>query len=131
MSVVDNSKLARKMIEMHASHEEGWVDTCYHPNCEWTELTMGGAGTGRQGGIDALRAAAIEASRVFPTIDIAVTNTVDNGDRVALEIDFEGTMAKKPGSNSPARVSKVKMAIFLTFADGQIIRQVDYLIPLS
>jgi predicted ester cyclase len=131
MSTAENTRLAYKMIEMHAGHEDGWVDTCYHSDCEWIELPIGGQAKGRRGGIDTLKAAADDSCKVFPSISINVTNAVGDGNRVALEIDFEGTMAKKLGSDSRARVSKVKMAIFLTFAEGQIIRQVDYLIPLS
>lgn len=131
MSTAENIKLAHKMIEMHADHQEGWVDVCYHPNCVWTELPIGGQTEGRHGGIDSLRTAADDACRIFPSISIQVTNTVGDGDRVALEIEFEGTMAQKRGSNGAARTAKLKMAIFLTFADGKIIRQVDYPIPKS
>jgi len=131
MSNKENIDLAYKMIEMHCAHTQGWVDACYHPKCEWIELAISGQTKGRRGGIDTLRAAAMEAARIFPSIKIVVSNIVSDGDRVALEIDFEGTMAKKEGVNKPARTSALKMAIFLTFQEGLIIRQVDYPVSVS
>ena len=49
--------------------------------------------------------------------------------KVALELDLEGRTAPPKASGRVPNVSRLKMAIFLTFKDGKIIRQVDYLVP--
>lgn len=131
MSETDNAKLARKMLKMHASHQQGWVEVCYHPDCEWVELPIPGQSKGRGGNAAALSAAADASANVFPSIDIVINNIISADELVALEIDFVGTMAKKPGSDKPPKTTTVKMAIFLTFNDGLIVRQTDYLIPTA
>lgn len=131
MSETDNAELAKRMLEMHASHQQGWVEACYHPDCEWVELPIPGQSKGRSGNAAAMKTAADASVNIFPSIEIVINNIVCAGEKVALEIDFVGTMAKKPGSDKPARKSTVKMAIFLTFNNGLIVRQVDYLIPLA
>ena len=119
------------MIDMHASHQEGWVEACYHADCEWIELPMPGQTQGRSGNAAVMKEAADLSAAAYPKIDIAITNILSDDDKVALEVDFIGTMAKKEGSDKPARTSSVKMAIFLTFHDGLISRQVDYIVPAT
>jgi len=130
MSESVNKQVVRKMISMHVAADEAWVDTCYHPDCDWIELSFGG-NAGRSGDAAAMKAAAAESAKYFPHIDIVINNIMAEGDRVALEVDFIGTMAVKAGSDKPARQSKVKMAIFLTLREGLISRQVDYLLPIN
>jgi len=130
MSESSNKQVARKMISMHAAHDESWVDACYHPDCDWVELPYAD-NAGRRGDAAVMKAAAADSAKYFPHIDIVINNIMEEGDRVALEVDFIGTMAVKPGSAKPARVSKLKMAIFLTLREGLICRQVDYLVPMG
>ncbi|MFT5577793.1 MAG: ketosteroid isomerase-like protein [Paraglaciecola psychrophila] len=130
MSESANKLLARKMISMHAAHDEGWVDACYHPDCDWVELPFAG-NAGRSGDAAVMKAAAADSAKYFPHTQIVINNIMEEGDQVALEVDFVGTMAVKAGSDKPARQSKVKMAIFLTLREGLISRQVDYLVPMA
>lgn len=130
MSESANKLLARKMISMHAAHDEGWVDACYHPDCDWVELPFAG-NAGRSGDAAVMKAAAADSAKYFPHTQIVINNIMEEGDQVALEVDFVGTMAVKAGSDKPARQSKVKMAIFLTLREGLISRQVDYLVPVA
>lgn len=126
----DTLELSREMLRRHAAHEDGWVDACYHPDCEWIEVTGNEDVPGRSGGIDALKQASDVAEKVFPDMTIDVTNILGDGSRVALELGFTGARPAKAGTDSPPKVSKYKMTIFLTFKDNLIIRQVDYLIPV-
>ena len=130
MSESANKQLARKMIALHVANDEGWVDACYHPDCDWIELPFAGS-PGRNGDAAAMKAAAAESAKHFPQIDIVINNIMEDGDRVALEVDFVGTMAVKAGSDKPPRQFKAKMAIFLTLREGLICRQVDYLVPVQ
>jgi hypothetical protein len=127
----DNILLTKKMLTMHAKHQEGWVEACYHPDCDWVELPIPGQSKGRSGNAAAMKDAADLSMGIFPTIDITINNIMAEDDRVAVEIDFVGTMAKKPGSDKPAKKALVKMAIFLTIEEGLITRQVDYLVPMG
>lgn len=126
----DTLDLSREMLRRHAAHEDGWVDACYHPDCEWVEVTGNQDVPGRSGGIDALKQASDVAERVFPDMTIDVTNILGDGERVALELDFTGARPARAGTDGLPKVSKYKMTIFLTFKDDLIIRQVDYLIPV-
>ena len=127
----DNILLAKKMLAMHAKHQDGWVEACYHTDCDWVELPIPGQSKGRSGNAAAMKDAADQSMGIFPNIDITINNIMAEDDRVAVEIDFVGTMAKKPGSDKPAKKTLVKMAIFLTIEEGLITRQVDYLVPMG
>ena len=131
MSEEHNIELARKMIYMHANHLEGWVDACYHPDCEWIELPIPGQLKGRSGDAAAMKKAADASASLFPNIDITINNLMSDGDKVAMEVDFVGTTAPKKGTSDEGKTTTVKMAIFLTIRDGLISRQVDYLVPVS
>jgi hypothetical protein len=125
----DNIQLARDMLKAHAAHESGWVDTYYHEDCQWTEMPINGVTDGRSGGLDALKSASDLAAKTFPSLVIEVTSIFGDEGKVAIELDFAGTTAPREGSGKAPRVSKLKMAILLTYKDGKIIRQVDYLVP--
>lgn len=117
------------MLERHAAHEEGWVDACYHPNCEWVEITGNADVPGRTGGIDVIKEAGALADRLFPKLATDIISILADGNKVALEVDFTGERPGKKGTGEPPKISKYKMAIFLTFQDGLIIRHVDYVLP--
>lgn len=129
MKPSDNVERARDMLKAHASHREGWVEDFYHPDCAWTELPINGVTEGRSGGLQDLQAASDLAEKTFQSLSIEPTSIIGEGDRVAIELEFEGTAHAREGSDRPPRVSRLRMAIFLTFKEDQIIRQVDYLIP--
>lgn len=125
----DLLELSREMLRRHAAHEDGWVDACYHRDCEWSEVTGNQDVPARSGGLDVLKQAAAVAEKIFPDMTIAITNSVCDGERVALEVNFTGARPAKAGTGNAPKVSRYKMAIFLTFKDSLIVRQVDYLIP--
>jgi len=94
MSESANKQLARKMIALHVANDEGWVDACYHPDCDWIELPFAGS-PGRNGDAAAMKAAAAESAKHFPQIDIVINNIMEDGDRVALHLNL--------GENRPLR----------------------------
>ena len=51
----DNILLAKKMLAMHAKHQDGWVEACYHTDCDWVELPIPGQSKGRSGNAAAMK----------------------------------------------------------------------------
>jgi predicted ester cyclase len=97
----------------------------------WSELPLPGSPEGRGGDRAALRVAAEHVVATFPNRHMRIRNLVADGAQVALELDWSGTaVTAMPGVAIGERMH-VRMAMFLIFADGKIISQVDYCVPLS
>ena len=131
MTSSKNVERARDMLQAHATHRKGWVDDFYHPDCAWTELPIHGVNEGRRGGVAELQKASDVAEKTFEALTIEPISLIGEDDRVAIELDFTGVTKTHEGSDKPSRVSKLRMAIFLTFKDGKIISQTDYLVPVG
>jgi predicted ester cyclase len=61
---------------------------------------------------------------------MAIQNIVAQGDQVMLELDWTGTAAIAIGPLQPGSKVHLKVANFLTFEQGLIVKQVDYCIAM-
>ena len=59
-----------------------------------------------------------------------ILNLVAQADQVVLELDWRGTTAATMGSLPIGSPIRYRVATFLTFVDGMIVREVDYCIPI-
>jgi ketosteroid isomerase-like protein len=81
---------------------------------------------GSRDNLAGIRAAAERGKKVMSSQTFAVKNTLASGDRVALEIDWTGTLAV-PFQTIPAGGQmRAHFAAFLQFKDGKIISQRNY-----
>lgn len=55
-----------------------------------------------------------------------ITNAVEAGDTVALEVNWSGTLAVAVGSLAAGDTMRARFAVFLTFRDGKIAAQRNY-----
>jgi ketosteroid isomerase-like protein len=81
---------------------------------------------GSRDNLAGIRAAAERGKKVLTSQTYAVRNALANGDQVALEIDWTGTLAV-PFQTIPAGGQmRAHFAAFLQFKDGKIISQRNY-----
>jgi ketosteroid isomerase-like protein len=74
----------------------------------------------------ALREAALRGGEVMAGQRYEVLNAVAEGDRVAVEVRWTGTLAVPVGGIPAGGQMRARFAVFLTFRDGKIVRQHNY-----
>jgi ketosteroid isomerase-like protein len=122
---------ARRFVAAYNRGTADWVDECHAETTVWSELPLPGTPDGRGGDRAALRLAAEQAVAAFPNRRMQIRNLVAAGAQVALELDWHGTAALAlPGVVIGERVH-LRVAMFLTYAHGNIVAQVDYCVPIS
>jgi ketosteroid isomerase-like protein len=118
--------VVRRCLDAYNKGTLEWVDVFYLPNAEWAELPHAGSPQGRKGNRDRLREHARNAATLFPDRRMRVIDAVVQGDRVAVELDWEGTSAQAIGGLAPGTKVRLRIASFFTLDKGLIARQVDY-----
>jgi predicted ester cyclase len=73
-----------------------------------------------------LRNAARRLLSLFPDRQLTILNLISNDNCVALELEWKGIPVATIGAFKMGSVVQYRVASFLTFADGLIIKQVDY-----
>jgi ketosteroid isomerase-like protein len=124
-----NEAVVRRCVESYNTGALEWVDAFYSKDAHWTELPRAGNPQGRAGSRDYLRECARNDRALFPDRRMSVIDAVAQGDRVALELDWEGTAARPMGSLSQGTTIRLRIASFFTLEKGLITRQVDYCTP--
>jgi len=121
-----NERAIRWCVELYNRRTLEWVDTCYAVDAEWTELPTPGLPQGRGGKRTTLRAAAERALALFPDRQMKIRNLVAQGQQVVLELEWSGTAVAAMGAIKPSDVLRLRIASFLTLADGPIAKDTDY-----
>ncbi|APR86377.1 Hypothetical protein A7982_11726 [Minicystis rosea] len=73
-----------------------------------------------------LAASAEKGQRVISDQRFAVRHVVANGDEVAVELDWSGTLKVPLGDTPPGGRMHAAFAVFLRFRDGRIVSQHNY-----
>jgi ketosteroid isomerase-like protein len=81
---------------------------------------------GKRADLAALRAAAERGRQLMAAQRYEVLGAVADGDRVALEIRWTGTLAVPVGPLPAGGEMRARCAVFLEFRDGLIVRQRNY-----
>jgi ketosteroid isomerase-like protein len=81
---------------------------------------------GAERDLEAMTEAAERGRRVLRSQRYEVRTALANGDEVALEILWAGTLAVAVGSLASGDEMRAHFGVFLTFRDGQITRQRNY-----
>jgi predicted ester cyclase len=126
-----NEAAARRCVELfNQGHIAEWIAACYADNAEWIELPHSGNPNGQRGNRDFYQAAAERALQFAPDRRMEILNLVAQGDQVALELDWRGTTAAAMANLPAGSAIRYRIATFLTFVDGLIVKEIDYAIPI-
>ena len=125
-----NEQAIRHCLELFNKCTLEWVDTCYAEEVEWIELPIPGISKGRQGKRAFLRETATNILRLYPDRSLRILNLVAQDDRVVLEQDWQGTAAAAVRGLRAGQQIRFRVASFFTLAEGLIIKQTDYCIPI-
>ena len=74
----------------------------------------------------ALQEGAEKGKRVLASESYEIVNSLEEGDRLALEVVWTGTLAVPLGNIPIGGTMKAHFAVFLTFREGRIWRQHNY-----
>jgi ketosteroid isomerase-like protein len=123
-----NLEIARQYIALfnetpiQAEKFKTFVD----PDITWQEMPNTFSPSGRTGGL-ALMLAGLERGNVLLKDQrYLIQQAVGDGDRVALEIIWEGCLAQQAGPFPPDTQLRANVGIILTFRAGKITSQHDY-----
>ena len=125
-----NEAAAQRCIDLFNLRTTEWVSTCYAPIAEWIELPLPSTPAGQHGDRAFLSQAAQRILRLFPDRQMKILNLIAQGDQVVLELDWRGSAAATIGNISAGQLIQFRVATFLTFVDGMIVKQVDYCVPM-
>jgi len=67
-----------------------------------------------------------KGKRVLHSETYEIVNSLEDGERLALEVIWTGTLAVPIGSLAVGATMKAHFGVFLTFRDGRIARQHNY-----
>jgi predicted ester cyclase len=125
----DAEAVARKLVEAYNRGSPDWVDQCHAATTEWVELPFLG-GPGRRGGFAELRKAAEDQVANFPDRRMDILTIVAAADQAALEVEWSGTATRTMAWAEAGARLRLRAVLMLKVANGQVIREVDYVIPL-
>ena len=126
----DVETLSRRCIDLFNQRTSEWVDLCYAENVEWFELPLPGTPYGQQGNRVLLRSTAQRLLSLFPDRQMIINNLVSEGNQVAMELSWKGTVATNFGTFKLGSYVEYRIASFLTFTEGLIVKQIDYCVPI-
>jgi ketosteroid isomerase-like protein len=127
---MDTGAIARRLVEIYNKGSPDWVNECHAATTEWIELPFLG-GPGRQGGFAELRKAAEDQAQNFPDRRMEILNLVTGADQAALEVEWSGTAARTMAWAEAGQTLRLRAVMILKMANGRVVREVDYVIPLS
>lgn len=76
--------------------------------------------------LDAILDSAARGARILSAQRYRILGELTDGDRVALEVDWTGTLAIPLAGLPVGGVMRARFAVFLQFRDGRIARQRNY-----
>ncbi|HVW08048.1 MAG TPA: nuclear transport factor 2 family protein [Bryobacteraceae bacterium] len=98
----------------------------FHPEALQIELPNRLNPNGGQSDLAALRKRSELAAQMMRSQTWEIRSVVSNGERVAVEALWAGTLAVQLGTLEPGAVMKAHFAMFFEFRDGLIFRQRNY-----
>jgi ketosteroid isomerase-like protein len=121
--------VSRRLVAEYNLGTPDWVEACHAESTEWIELPFAG-GAGRGGGRAELRKAAELQVANFPDRRMEILNVVAGGDQAALEVEWTGTAAQTTAWAPKGTTLRLRAVLMLKIADGKVVREVDYVIPI-
>ncbi len=122
----DNLDIARRFF---AAFERGDIDeklSFFAPDVVQEEFPNRVVAGGAKRDLAALREGAERGRKVVSAERYQVLNLVAGGNQVACEVQWTGTLAVPLGTIPAGGQLRARLAIFLEFRDGEIVRQRSY-----
>ena len=107
------------------------LTACYAENVEWFELPLPSTPSGQHGNRAFLRNTAQSLNSLFPDRQMTINNLIAKENYVAMELEWRGTAAASFGNFKMGSMVQFRIASFLTFSDGLIVKQIDYCVPIQ
>jgi ketosteroid isomerase-like protein len=127
----DAETLARRCIELFNKRTVEWIDSCYAENVEWFELPLPSTPSGQHGNRAFLRNITQRLLSLFPDRQLTIINLVAKDNCVAMEMEWRGAAAASFGNFKIGSLVQYRIASFLTFSNGLIVKQIDYCVPIQ
>ena len=127
MTTASNADRARRYIAAIESGATGdALAAFFTPDVVITELPNRFKPNGARSELPAILAAALRGQELMKDQCYEILSLIADGDRVALELDWRGTVAVPLGLLTPGTVMRDHVAVFLEFRDGRIATQRHY-----
>ncbi|MCP3140124.1 nuclear transport factor 2 family protein [Pyxidicoccus xibeiensis] len=98
----------------------------FHPDVVQREHPNALYRTGQTRDLKTMLADSERGKKLLASQRYAVRGTVAQGDSVALEVDWSGTLAVPAGNLPAGATMRAALGVFLTFQDGRIVSQRNY-----
>src|SRR4051812_27570240 len=122
----DNLTIARRYLESIESGEPGDSLAFFAPDVVQEEFPNRLTPQGARRDLAAIQEAGERGRKVMTAQRYEVLNAVVNGDHVALEVQWTGTLAVPYESIPAGGAMRARFAVFLELRDGKIVRQRNY-----
>lgn len=121
---LDTARRYLRAIEQGATGET--LAAFFHPEVTQREYPNRLVPTGATRDLRAVLDGAERGQKVVSSQRYEVRHTVEQGDTVALEIDWSATLKVPVGTLPAGGTMRASIAVFLTFRDGRILSQHNY-----
>jgi len=126
-AMADNLEIARNYLKAIEHGETGaGLSQFFAPDVIFEVFPNLVAPHGHRRDLAAALAGAERGKKLMARQVYKITSEIAAGDRVALEVEWVGTLAVPFGTLPAGRQMKAKFGMFLEFRDGRIIRQRNY-----
>ena len=98
----------------------------FHPEISQREFPNRLTPKGASRDLQALLAASEKGKKVVTSQRYDVRSVLEDGDRLALEVEWSATLAVPVGSLPAGGTMRAALGVFLTFRDGRIVTQHNY-----
>jgi ketosteroid isomerase-like protein len=127
MAQMSNIEIARTYLSaIETGETEEFLARFVSPEIEHQEFPNRLNSRGAVSGLRAMKAAAERGRKVIASQRYEVRNIVEEGDRLALEVDWTGILAIPFESIPVGGTMRAHFAMFLDLKDGRIVRQRNY-----
>lgn len=123
---VDLELVTRLLRALDGDPSAGAPESWLHPEVVQHELPNHLFPAGVRRDRAAILQGIARGAELFSRRRSTVLNAVIDGDRVALEVDWLGTLAVPVGEHPAGHDLRVRMALFLELRGGQVIRMRNY-----
>jgi ketosteroid isomerase-like protein len=126
-NLANNLEIARSYLKALERGETGAVlSSFFAPDVVFEEFPNRLVPQGKRRDLAAALEGAEQGRKLMSRQIYKITHEITSGDRVALEVEWVGTLAVPFGSLKAGAPMKAFFAVFLEFQEGKIIRQRNY-----
>ena len=122
-----NLEIAKEYIDrLSNGAEPGALDAFFAPDAVQEEFPNRLLPNGATRDLAAMKAARIRGKALLSTERFELVHAVGDGDLVALEVVWTGTIRAAAGPFAAGQMLRARFAVFMEFRNGRIVRQRNY-----